>query len=55
MTLLVIVIIGVVAFALVGPSLPEGNPLRGAAESLREVGRNVADGFGGGYSQPFSE
>ena len=48
-TVLVIVIIGVVAFALIGPSLPEGNPLRGAAEGMRAVGRNIADGFGGGY------
>ena len=55
MTLLVNAIIGVVGFALVGTSLPDGNPLRGAAESLREVGRNVADGFGGGYVQPVSE
>ena len=55
LTVLVIVIVGAVAFALLGPSLPEGNPLHGAAESLREVGRNIADGFGGGYSQPLSE
>ena len=52
---LVIVIVGVVAFALIGPSLPEGNPLHDAAESLRAVGQNMADGFGGGYSQPLSE
>ncbi len=50
-TVLVFVIIGVVAFALIGPSLPEGNPLRVAAEGMRAVGRNIADGFGGGYGQ----
>lgn len=46
---LVIVLIGVVAFALVGSSLPETNPLRGAADGLRAIGTNIADNFGGGY------
>jgi hypothetical protein len=48
---LVIGLIVVVALALVGTSLPEGNPLREAAEGLRAIGSNIADGFGGGYGQ----
>ncbi len=50
-TALVIGLIAIVAFALVGTSLPEGNPLRDAAEGLRSIGSNIADGFGGGYGE----
>jgi len=46
-----IVIVGVVfvGFAVLGGQLPEGNFLHDATEPLRAVGRNMADGFGGGY------
>ena len=50
-TALVIGLIAIVTFALVGTSLPEGNPLRDAAEGLRSIGSNIADGFGGGYGK----
>ncbi len=50
-TALVIGLIAIVAFVLVGTSLPEGNPLRDAAEGLRSMGSNIADGFGGGYGE----
>lgn len=50
-TALVIAVIVIVTLALVGTSLPEGNPLRDAAEGLRSIGSSVADGFGGGYGQ----
>ncbi|MCH8982516.1 MAG: hypothetical protein IH943_00270 [Acidobacteria bacterium] len=51
LTFLVFAVVLVVAFALIGPSLPEGNPLRDAAEGLREIGNSMADNFGGGYGQ----
>lgn len=50
-TALVIGLIAIVTFALVGTSLPEGNLLRDAAEGLRSIGSNMADGFGGGYGK----
>ena len=50
-TALVIGLIAIVTFALVGTSLPEGNPLRDAAEGLRSIGSNMADGLGGGYGK----
>jgi hypothetical protein len=40
-----------VIFAVAGTALPEGNPLRDAAEGLRSIGTNMADNFGGGYGQ----
>ena len=52
--LLTVLAVGLVAlflFALLGGSLPEGNFLRDAADGLRAVGSNMADGFGGGYTQ----
>ncbi len=48
-TVVAVVAVLLIAFVLVGGSLPEGNPLRDATEGLRAVGRNIADGFGGGY------
>lgn len=49
--LLVIVAVAVAALYFVGPSLPEGNPLRAAGDGLRSIGENIGDGFGGGYGQ----
>ncbi len=53
-TALVIAVIVIVTLALVGTSLPEGNPLRDASEGLRSIGSSIADGFGGGYGQLLS-
>ena len=47
--LVAVVAVVLVVLAVVGEGLPEGNPLRDATEGLRAVGRNIADGFGGGY------
>jgi hypothetical protein len=41
------------ALVLLGPALPQG-PLRDFGEALRAVGRGIAGGFGGGYTQPLS-
>jgi len=51
LTLIAFVLVFVAALALIGPSLPEGNPLRDAAEGLRSIGSSMADNFGGGYGQ----
>jgi hypothetical protein len=48
-TAVLVVAVLVVAFAVIGGTLPEGNLLHDATEGLRAIGRNVADGFGGGY------
>ena len=53
-TALVIAVIVIVTLALVGTSLPEGNPLRDASEGLRSIGSSLVDGFGGGYGQLLS-
>ncbi|NND01868.1 MAG: hypothetical protein HKN91_03700 [Acidimicrobiia bacterium] len=45
---LIAVVVGVVA--VFGGTLPEGNPLRDATQSMRNFGRAVADSFGGGYT-----
>jgi hypothetical protein len=47
-TALVVLAVLVAAFAVIGGTLPEGNLLHDATEGLRAVGRNIADGFGGG-------
>jgi len=46
---LLVLLIGVVLFALMGDTLPEGSFLRGISDSLRSIGRSIGDGFGGGY------
>lgn len=51
--LVVVVFAGVVLVAVVGPTLPEGNPIRDFGESLRAFGGMMGDGFGGGY-QPIT-
>jgi hypothetical protein len=48
--LLVIALIAVL-LAVGGPSLPEGNFLRGLGESIRGVGDAIGRGFGGGYGE----
>jgi hypothetical protein len=49
--LLAVLVLAVVLFAVavIGGTLPAGNPLHDATESLRSLGRNLSDGFGGGY------
>lgn len=47
-TILAAVVIGL---AVIGPSLPEGNPLRTVGESMRDIGEGIARGFGGGYGE----
>jgi hypothetical protein len=51
--LLFLGLIVVVGLAVVGPSLPEGNPLRDVGESLNGMFTGLGRGFGGGY-QPIS-
>lgn len=48
---MVVFVIAVLATALVviGGTLPDGNPLRDATQGMRDIGRSIADGFGGGY------
>lgn len=46
---LLVVVVVVVILAVVGGSLPAGNPLHDATEGLRSVGRTLSNGFGGGY------
>jgi hypothetical protein len=44
-----VVAAALVVLAVVGGSMPAGNPLHDATEGLRSVGSSIADGFGGGY------
>jgi hypothetical protein len=44
--LTLIVLLVVVA---VGPSLPEGNAIRGVGEGIRDMLSGMGGGFGGGY------
>lgn len=44
-----VVLVGLVLFAILGESLPDGSMLRGIADGLRSVGRGIGDAFGGGY------
>lgn len=45
----VVVVVVLVVLAVVGDTLPAGNPLHDATEGLRSVGRSLGDSFGGGY------
>lgn len=47
--MMVVVVALVIALALVGGTLPEGSPLKDVTQGMRDVGRAIADGFGGGY------
>lgn len=50
LSLVVVVVTAlVIGLALVGGTLPEGSPLRELTQGMRDVGRAIADGFGGGY------
>ena len=49
MKVVVLIVVVLVAFAVAGDNLPEGNPVREATAWLRYFGRKFADGFGGGY------
>ncbi len=48
-TALVIAALFVGVVAVIGPSLPEGNPIRGIGESIRAVGSGIGGGIGGGF------
>ncbi|MGH3650342.1 MAG: hypothetical protein ACRDU9_06485 [Acidimicrobiia bacterium] len=48
-TVVFVVLIGVVVFALMRDSFPDGGALRGMADGVRSVGRGIGDMFGGGY------
>jgi len=51
--LVAVVLVALVLVVVVGPTLPEGNPIRAVGESLRDFGQMIGDGFGGGY-QPIT-
>jgi hypothetical protein len=48
-TVVFVVLLGVVVFALMSESFPDGSALRGMADGIRSVGRGFGDMFGGGY------
>ena len=43
----------VLAVVVIGPSLPEGNAIRGFSDGIRDFFARMGSGFGGGY-QPIS-
>lgn len=47
--LILVVFLVVAAAAILGPGLPEGNPIRDFGESVRQFGDSMGRGFGGGY------
>ncbi len=51
--LVAVALVAVVLVLVVGPSLPEGNPIRAIGEGIRDFGGTMGDGFGGGY-QPIT-
>jgi hypothetical protein len=46
-------LIGIVVVTVIGPSLPDGNPLRVMGEAIRDMLSGLGSGFGGGY-QPIT-
>jgi hypothetical protein len=46
--ILAVVLLGL---AVLGPNLPEGNPLHTIGDGLRGIGDGIARGFGGGYGE----
>lgn len=48
-TVLVLAAVLMAVFVVIGPQLPEGNPIRGVADAMRAFGSDLAGGFGGGY------
>ena len=46
-----IVVLGALALAVIGPTLPPGNPLHDIGGMLRDIGQTVSRGFGGGYGE----
>jgi hypothetical protein len=51
--LLAVVAIVILAVVVIGPSLPEGNVIRGFSEAIRDFFARMGSGFGGGY-QPIT-
>jgi hypothetical protein len=51
--LLAMAAIVVLAVVVIGPSLPEGNAIRGVSEGIRDIFARMGSGFGGGY-QPIT-
>lgn len=49
--IMAILVIGAIALAVIGPTLPADNPLRNIGVSLRGVGQWISRGFGGGYGE----
>lgn len=46
-----VLVILLVVVAVIGPSMPPGNPLRAAGDSLSGIGEFLSRGFGGGYGE----